>query len=630
MTTRLLRRVLFFAPVLLAAPLLLIAILQFFGPQRVDIGPADRDYVQGLHSEWRIHSGTTWREMGRRARIHLPLWLDGPGSLILSIAQPLPIPVDLQVRFDDGTSRQIRLDPSRNFQKVVLELPQAKVRADVRLRTDTDTGAAGRLWIDEVQWQAERARPRWTLVRDAALLLGLTFATFALAGASLSVSLIGSLGLATALLIVGGFDPFACLHLIRRGAFVAPIGFVVVGVARSLLPKWKPAFLILVFVTLLLKSFLVFHPAFYFTDHPIHETLLELVYHRGVVDFWLRLPDYQVTHNLGVAPAGGVRQPYPYPVLFYLAAHMGNRLYHNPEIWLKATAALVSTLVLFPIGAIARRLLPDSRADLAAGIVYLFTPALTRSLLFMEYSALTGHLFDLLVIAYLAHIAFDFDSWKKTSATALLIAASAVAYTSGFIHQGLLVGSCLLLTPLTRGLSRRNAFRLAAAGLAGAALAVVLYHPRTVVSLLTALFSGGIDSTPETVPLVAERAGSAVARLLEFLGFALPWLGIFAVGYTLRQTTSPPLRHLVSAWTLSGAIAFGLRFIVLELMTYQKELYWVGALLAVASGFLIARTTTMRYGYALAGIVMACIIAAGIYQFVWMAPRFYWNYLFLH
>ena len=58
------------------------------------------------------------------------------------------------------------------------------------------------------------------------------------------------------------------------------------------------------------------------------------------MDFWLRLPDYQVTHNIGVAPAGGARQPYPYPVLFYLTAHMGNRLYHNPEIWLKATAAL--------------------------------------------------------------------------------------------------------------------------------------------------------------------------------------------------------------------------------------------------------------------------------------------------
>ena len=66
-------------------------------------------------------------------------------------------------------------------------------------------------------------------------------------------------------------------------------------------------------------------------------------------------------------------------------------------------------------------------------------------------------------------------------------------------------------------------------------------------------------------------------------------------------------------------------------MTYQKELYWVGALLAVASGFLIARTARrVRYGYALAGVAVAGIITTGVYQFVWMAPRFYWNYLFLH
>jgi hypothetical protein len=66
-------------------------------------------------------------------------------------------------------------------------------------------------------------------------------------------------------------------------------------------------------------------------------------------------------------------------------------------------------------------------------------------------------------------------------------------------------------------------------------------------------------------------------------------------------------------------------------MTYQKELYWVGAVLAVASGFLIARTVTrLRHGDVVAGILLVGIIIAGLYRFVWMAPRFYGDYLFLN
>jgi hypothetical protein len=151
------------------------------------------------------------------------------------------------------------------------------------------------------------------------------------------------------------------------------------------------------------------------------------------------------------------------------------------------------------------------------------------------------------------------------------------------------------------------------------------------MSLLAIFFSGGVEATPETVPFIVERVGSAVARLHEFLGLVLPWLGIFAVGYTLRHTASPPLRLLVSAWALSCVMAFGLRFVVLELMKYQKELYWTGALIAIVSGFLITRAASKaRWGNTLAGVLLAGIIAAGIFRFLEMAPRFYGEYLFLN
>ena len=74
----------------------------------------------------------------------------------------------------------------------------------------------------------------------------------------------------------------------------------------------------------------------------------------------------------------------------------------------------------------------------------------------------------------------DLELSDRIVATMVLIATSLAVYTSGFIHQGLLVGSLLILAPLLGGLSRAGAFRLAGAGLAGATLGLLTYHPETL------------------------------------------------------------------------------------------------------------------------------------------------------
>ncbi len=112
------------------------------------------------------------------------------------------------------------------------------------------------------------------------------------AGVSLRTSLAGSLFVGAAVTALSLQDPFVTIHLVRRGAVVAMLGLPLVLVLRFFARRLTPAFLALVYGAFLLKAFLVLHPSFYFTDLPIHETLLELVYHRGVVDFWTRLPEY--------------------------------------------------------------------------------------------------------------------------------------------------------------------------------------------------------------------------------------------------------------------------------------------------------------------------------------------------
>ena len=602
----------------------------------VDVGPGDADYTQGLSDFWRYDGERTWREMGRRARVHLPVTMEGPGQLSLSVAQPESHPIRLRVEFDDGTAREITVAPSREFEELHLELPEGRVRGDVRLRTDTEEGAAGRLRIDRVTWRGRKTRPQLRLAGQGAALMALSLLALGAAGVSLRTSLAGVAGtlvLGAVVSALGLQDPFVTVHFVRRGAVVAMLGLPLVLVLRLFARRLTPAFLALVYGAFLVKAFLVLHPGFYFTDLPIHETLLELVYHRGVVDFWTRLPEYQAAHNLGVAPVGGVYQAFPYPAAFYLVAHLGNSAYHAPELWLKLGGALVSALALLPLGFLARKLSPVRHVDLAVGVVYLLTPAYTRSLLLLELSALLGHLMDLVVIAYLARISLELVPLRRAIGAGALIAASLAVYTAGFIHQGLFVACLLVLAPMLGGLGRSGAVRLAAAGLVGAFVALVTYHPDTVSNVFLAALPAGTEaSTGVQIPLTS-RIDSAGARALQFLGGPLLALGMLGLAFCFKRVSEQSewaLRLLLAAWALSGAIAYALRYYFLDLLHFQKELYWVGALLAVATGVMAASLTRKgRVGSLAASAIFLAIVLGGFLAFSEMAPRFYERYAFL-
>ena len=618
--------------VCLASYLLLLGCLRH-ERLNVDMGPGDADYVQGLSDYWRYDGERTWRQMGRRARLQLPVTVQGPGSVVLAVTQPASEAVVLKIEWDDGTTRQMTIPPFSDFREVVVELPETRARASIRLRSETQDGSPGSLRIDKVEWKGRRARPQARLAQQGAILLVLSFLVLGLGGLSISASLIASLVLATILWALSFQDPFAAVHLVRRGAALAMLGLPVIGVTRLLAPRLSPWFLALLYVALLLKGFMVFHPSFFFTDLPIHQTLLELVYHRGVLDFWHRLPEYQIHHNLGVAPVGGVYQAFPYPVAFYLLAHVGNSLYHAPDLWVKLGGALFGALALLPVGYLARRFSGAPQADLFAGVVYLFTPAYTRSLLLLEQSALLGHLLDLIVIAYLARISLSLFPARRIVATMVLIAASLAVYTSGFIHQGLFVGSLLILAPLLGGLSRAGALRLAGAGLTAAALGLMTYHPETVSNVFAATLPAGLEVPNATELPLGSRLTSAIARAFEFLGGWVIVLGTAGVAYAIKRVSSPPLRLLLAAWAFSGAVAYALRYYLLELFHFQKELYWVGAMLAVSAGVMMAGAagfrTKGRVGLVAAIALLLAVVIGGLLAFSEMAPRFYERYVFL-
>ena len=206
----------------------------------VDIGPGDADYAQGLSEYWRYDGERTWRQMSRRARIHLPVTIAGPGSVVLTVAQPAAETVVLRIELDDGTTRQMTIPPFSDFRELVVELPETRARARIRLRSETQDGSPGTLRIDRVEWKGRKARPQTRLAQQSTLLLVLSFLALGLAGLSVSASLVSSLFLAAILWTISFQDPFAAVHLLRRGAAVAMLGLPVIGGDQTARPTAKP------------------------------------------------------------------------------------------------------------------------------------------------------------------------------------------------------------------------------------------------------------------------------------------------------------------------------------------------------------------------------------------------------
>ena len=97
----------------LALPLVLLRLLRLPSSVRLDVGPGDGGYVQGLDERWRYDGEATFRVMTRRSRLRLPLTVEGPATLTLRVA-PL-VPIVLRIAFDDGTVREVSVPASAEF-----------------------------------------------------------------------------------------------------------------------------------------------------------------------------------------------------------------------------------------------------------------------------------------------------------------------------------------------------------------------------------------------------------------------------------------------------------------------------------------------------------------------------------
>lgn len=593
----------------------------------VDMGPGARDYLQGLSPTWAFDGEMSWRSLQTRSRITLPLTIEGPGTLRLTVRSKGPSASEIRAELDDAALGTLSLAPDSGPGELRWEIPDGWRRASVRLRSEPGSGSV--VEIARLRWQVASVAPSRDIVLAVGALVALTYLALVIAGLGPGATLAGTIGVALAMSAISLVDGFAGLHLASRLTPAALLGTVVLVVVRFLAPGSSALLRALFLATVLLRSALLFHPRFYFVDIPIHETLLELIYHRGMVDFWERLPDYQKIHNLGVAPVAGEYRAFPYPVAFYFLAGLGNRLHHAPELWLKLTASCLAALALFPLGSLARRLSDRPQAEVFAAVAYLLVPSITRSLFLQELAAVTGSFFDLLAIACLARLSLRLEGLSRFLLATAAMTGALVAYTAAFIHFGLFVASALALGILGRGLDRRNLARLAGAGLLAAALALLTYNSDTVRALPDVVLNG-VDGPPTTGASLSERAESVFARVVGFIGIPLLGLGAFGLGAALPSLESKPLRFLFESWALSALVAFGLRLLFPDIFHYAKELYWGAALLAVGAGSpLASQWAGSRYGRLFVVLALAALALAYGVSFRAMVMQFYTDYLFL-
>jgi hypothetical protein len=250
--------------------------------------------------------------------------------------------------------------------------------------------------------------------------------------------------------------------------------------------------------------------------------------------------------------------------------------------------------------------------------------------LLLELSAVAGCALDLLAVATLTALELKLDRARTFALAVLAISLSLAAYTAGFVHVGLLVGSVLILglawwtRPITGGSwTAKDSLRLALAGMLALGLGLLAYHPKAVLSLATA-----VAAQPAEAPLApasADLLESAFARAGTFLGGPLIAAGALGLGLALHRLSPSPLRLLFAAWALSALLAYALRYAFIDLFQYQKELYWAGALLALGAGALISfsRSRALRAG------IMVALLASYALELRTMVEQFFRSYLFL-
>ena len=149
---------------LVLSPLVTVLVCRLPGMLIVDLSPGGSSYYQGFKSGG--ETDVNWLETRRRARVHVPAVVEGPGVLELRIENPTKTSIDAKVVLPDGKIHELSLLPG-GLRDVSLEIPRNRMAADVELLS-----RPARLKVYRVVWHGSIWPNRGLLVKTALLVTG--------------------------------------------------------------------------------------------------------------------------------------------------------------------------------------------------------------------------------------------------------------------------------------------------------------------------------------------------------------------------------------------------------------------------------------------------------------------------
>jgi hypothetical protein len=564
-------------------------------PITLNLGPGDAPYVSGFAPEYEIDDKVATHWTTYHARIDLPVVVDAPMIVVayryarvfpqtavvdvkiagepldgfeargglyeerrpfLGLAGTGPIPIAITV---DADSHE-RKDRGLKLDWVRLELPRG---GTVRLR-----GLAA--WM-----------PAVVVILAAAILFA---AGWPLARAALLASPV-AIALAAGLWI----DPWFT-HRLLRGVPLALVVFGGAGVliARGLiarghaLPASVRTVTALALLAFLIRAAAVNHPDFYYPDLRTHARLVEKVQEKGL-SFFARPSEAIAEHGVWRTEAYGRTYAFPYSPAFHLPFAALGLPYDTRIAAMKLAAAALSTVPLILAWALARQW----GIATAGAFLMVVVPTYTSRLSFAFLPSLFGHAVDVAFLLWLSRRLDAIGERRAWVAGALWMAAVQLAYVSGVVNWSVMIAVLAAVLALT-GDGRRG-LAVLAMGMAGAALAVLVYY-RDFLPMAIDVASraaAGAARAPSRYPVQSFWA-VAYGRTGDFFDGVYPLLAALGIGAVLLRDRSSARARIVLAWTATYALLLLGRAKVPDVFLHGHETLLITPLVCLAAGEALA------------------------------------------
>jgi hypothetical protein len=560
----------------------------------LNLGPGDTPFVLGFQEEIDVDNKVGWHWTTYEARIAIPLETSG-ASLGTTLRYARMFGEEAVVNVRAG---QVAAEPFRarggEIRNTTLRTPGVSGPLTVAINVDSHERRNMGLRMDRIAVAVESGEPL-KLQTMAALrpvvVAVLLFGGLLVLGVSPLVAGTSTLVMALAFAIRASADLFGAWRQTTLLPEMLVFGTVVLLIARKAVERWAPMggqdarwLVAAALFTMTLRLALISHPDFYYPDLMTHARVVETIVKEGPA-FFLHPADALNAQGAWTKPVLGGVSSLPYAVVFHtpfaVLASAFSLSIDQIETALKAGTSLISVLPILLAGLLAGRVGLPPTAALALCVIPTYTSRLSFALL----PALSGHVFDLVVLLALlivttAEPPMPTRGWLCAAATLL---AGHLAYTSSVVNEGLLMA---ILVALWLGADRSGLLvsgRLVLAEAVAALLAFALYYRHFVGDVFgLAARLTGIGAAPNASVYPIE---SFWALLLErtntFFGWS--WMTLAVAGLALGGTAARNSK-VVQAWALTYLGLVLLRAKIPDVFRYGHETLFLTPLVATLAG----------------------------------------------